>query len=169
MKFLNRNKEAGFTLIELLVVIAIIGILSTVVLASLSNAKAKGRDAAVKEALSGIPNLMALNLSQYGTYLQLMDSGRTWITSVSDCNSRFSGDYMDQARKICVNIYNNASSPKDTSSNNKILIYNGVDSDSSNSYSWAASLSNGKWLCVGSSGKGEYSNYYGGKGCYNQP
>ena len=48
------NKNKGFTLIELLVVIAIIGILSSVVLASLNSARNKGADAAVKSNLSNI-------------------------------------------------------------------------------------------------------------------
>ncbi len=51
-----RNTQTGFTLIELLVVIAIIGILASVVLASLNTARDKGADAAVK---SNINNMRA--------------------------------------------------------------------------------------------------------------
>ncbi len=60
----------GFTLIELLVVIAIIGILSSVVLASLNTARGKGADAAIKSNLNNIRAQAELyydNNSSYGT------------------------------------------------------------------------------------------------------
>ena len=46
--------ERGFTLIELLVVIAIIGLLSSVILASLNGARNKGADAAIKSQLKSV-------------------------------------------------------------------------------------------------------------------
>jgi prepilin-type N-terminal cleavage/methylation domain-containing protein len=51
---MKKHLAKGFTLIELLVVIAIVGILSSVVLASLNTARAKGADAAIKGNLAGI-------------------------------------------------------------------------------------------------------------------
>ena len=71
----NKNR-AGFTLIELLVVIAIIGILSSIVLASLNTARAKGADAAIKGDLSGIR-------SQAGIYY---DTNLNYGADVADGN-----------------------------------------------------------------------------------
>jgi len=63
------NKQKGFTLIELLVVIAIIGILASVVLASLSTARNKGKDASVQSSMSSLRAQAELGVTSSGTYL----------------------------------------------------------------------------------------------------
>jgi len=64
----------GFTLIELLVVIAIIGVLSSVVLASLNVARGKGANAAVRQ------NMNALR-AQAEVYYDASPTGYTGVCS----------------------------------------------------------------------------------------
>lgn len=52
--FLNSSKRKGFSIIEILVIVAIIGILASVVLIKIIDAKAKARDADFKNLASSI-------------------------------------------------------------------------------------------------------------------
>jgi prepilin-type N-terminal cleavage/methylation domain-containing protein len=70
-------RRKGFTLIELLVVIAIIGILSSIVLASLSSARTKGSATGVKANLITLRNQAALYFNN--------NNGSYGATAVSAC------------------------------------------------------------------------------------
>ncbi len=73
----------GFTLIELLVVIAIIGMLSSVVLASLNSARAKGRDARRMADIKQMQLAIEMFYHDNNRY-----PGETWCdSSVGACNS----------------------------------------------------------------------------------
>ncbi len=70
--------KKGFTLLELLVVIAIIGVLSAIVLASLSTSRSTGRDSARKQSLVQTRNALEIYFARNGGYPV---TGGVWYTS----------------------------------------------------------------------------------------
>lgn len=67
-QFTRHTSSAGFTLIELLVVIAIIGLLASIVIVSLSSARARSRDATRVAQIRQIAGAIELYFSENGTY-----------------------------------------------------------------------------------------------------
>lgn len=82
----HTNRTRGFTLIELLVVIAIIGLLSSVVLASLSTARAKARDVNQVQSLKELEKALAIYRSSYGQY---PSTGGIWSGGSTVCHATF--------------------------------------------------------------------------------
>ena len=78
---INNKHNRGFTLIELLVVVAIIGILSSVVLASLNSARAKGRDAKRLSDMLQVQIALEMYYDSNGSY---PNPGWGWR---SECNA----------------------------------------------------------------------------------
>ncbi|NCT00024.1 prepilin-type N-terminal cleavage/methylation domain-containing protein [Candidatus Parcubacteria bacterium] len=106
-------KSKGFTLIELLVVVAIIGILATVVLASLGSARSRARDAKRITELKQIQNALELYYLDNNSY--------PVANAVADCNANttlaplVSGGYVpslptENTLPFCINYYSQGGS-----------------------------------------------------------
>lgn len=72
-----KKNSKGFTLIELLVVIAIIGILSSVVLASLNSARKKSRDARRVADIGQIKTALELEFDKSNAYPSALTALKT--------------------------------------------------------------------------------------------
>ena len=83
-----KKGQKGFTLIELLVVIAIIGLLSSVILASLNSARVKGRDARRLADLKQLQTALELYYNDNNKYPIVGTAGTAY--SVADATNGMS-------------------------------------------------------------------------------
>ena len=93
---MKKTFNRGFTLIELLVVIAIIGILASVVLASLNSARDKGTDAAIQASVNSIRAQAEISGQQANgsvDYSTVCTDAATIITDVEAKNGSGTGTY----------------------------------------------------------------------------
>jgi prepilin-type N-terminal cleavage/methylation domain-containing protein len=164
---LKNKKQKGFTLIELLVVISIISLLSSVVLSSLRTARMRAKDTAIKTQLNQMATLINLHFNDAGSFTALQPG---WVDALSDCDSMFSGNYVNKAREICRVVYTNSKLNTAWANN----FYFGNSTSNSTHWSLNVYLNNDMWYCVGSSGRrGEYdtTGFFTDldAGCYTNP
>ncbi len=94
------NTKRGFTLIELLVVVAIIGVLSSVVLTSLTSARSRARDAARRQTLRSIATALESYASDNGGNYPALgwiasSQGATWFPALSSYLTQQPHDPLD--------------------------------------------------------------------------
>ncbi|MEI6490188.1 MAG: type II secretion system protein [bacterium] len=176
---IKNYKNRGFTLIELLVVIAIIALLSSVVLASLSQARAKGKDAAIKSDLRQMTILLQQEYNDRRSYQGLQ--GRwddIWVPSSHACEDMFppndlntnTSAYKGQMIAICNDILKNSPSGGGVYFGHAAPDYNSLTGRFQR-YSIGALLNNGHWYCFGNSGANNESvnNGFTEAGCILNP
>jgi len=133
-------KSKGFTLIELLVVVAIIGILATVVLASLGSARSRARDA---KTIAGMKQFQVQAELQYdGDYNDVCDAG----TVSGEMFRRILPDSNRSLLVACHDQNNNYFTP----SANSNALTTGTGVGDANGSAWAAViyLFSNEWYCV---------------------
>ena len=107
-----KKHNSGFTLIELLVVIAIIGMLSSVVLASLNSARAKARDAKRIADLKELQKALEFYFDDNRQYPP-HDSGAEVTSSLTELVSDYIPELPTDPTRTGVNGYRYQRSPSD--------------------------------------------------------
>lgn len=151
------SKNGGFTLVELLVVISIIGLMSSIVLASLTTARTRAGDTAVKSGLDNFRKYAALFYDNNSSY------GAPVAPAANDTCSAVSGLFVDtDAQSVIAGA--RASGASNPAGQNRYRCAVGVSGQS-----WALSVplkTAGDSLCVDSSGDGPKSGYAAFVDCY---
>jgi prepilin-type N-terminal cleavage/methylation domain-containing protein len=133
----RKNNKLAFTLIELLVVIAIIGLLATISIVALSNARSRARDARRLSDIKQLQTAIEMYYQYNGHYPRF--SGGTGICSVNKYDSLLALISEGLMSKAPID-------PKYNESNTPRLCYEYLGIGNHNDYSFSSS-----WYCNGKS------------------
>ena len=167
MNGLRKHKLKGFTLVEVMLVISIIGLIFSIIVSNLQDARENSRDAAMKQQVRTTATLFEYQRNQNGSYANynLLDVGNDG-TAPTCADKNWQGEFSAKLEELCNGIVNNA----EFTSNVVISYFVGSSFAGGDHFSIMTQLNTGDWYCVGSNG-GTYQGPFdvSQTGCANNP